>query len=102
MKKIEIFIKPRLGALTRDGASRIFGLLGLIMALTVCIPVPLTNTVPSFGIALMAIGFIMRDGLAILAGALIGMMWVGILVAGVILFGPEAIDMIKDTIKELL
>ena len=53
MKRIEILLRPRLGFLTRDGASRLFGILGVIMALTVCIPVPLTNTVPSLGIALM-------------------------------------------------
>lgn len=102
MKRLEILTKPRLGFLTRDGASRFFGLLGLIMALTVCIPVPLTNTVPSFGIALMSVGFIMRDGLAVLGGALIGTAWVVMLAGCVIIFGPEAFDIIKDTIKSLV
>lgn len=60
MRRIEKIIRPRLGFLTRDGASRFFGFLGMLMALTVCVPLPLTNTVPSLGIALMAIGFIDR------------------------------------------
>ena len=38
MKRIEILLRPRLGFLTRDTASRAFGVLGVIMALTVCIP----------------------------------------------------------------
>jgi hypothetical protein len=36
--------------------------------------------VPAFGIALMAVGLLMRDGLAVLAGALIGTLWVCLLV----------------------
>lgn len=102
MQKIEILIKPRLGFITQDGPSRLVGVLGFIMALSVCIPLPLTNTVPSFGIALMAIGVIMRDGLAVIAGALIGMAWVAMLCGAVLYFGPEAFDIIKETIKSLL
>jgi hypothetical protein len=102
MKKTELLIRPRAAFLTQDGPSRLFGLMGLIMALTVCIPVPLTNTIPSFGIALMSAGFIMRDGLAVLAGALIGICWVTLLAVSVVIFGPEAFEIIKNTIKSFL
>ena len=100
--RIEKLLKPRLPWITLDGASRLFGLLGFIMALCVCIPLPLTNTVPSLGIAIMAIGFIMRDGLAVLTGALIGMIWISILVGATLIFGPEAFEIIKETIKSIL
>lgn len=100
--RIEKLIKPRLGWITQDGTSRFFGVLGFIMALSVCIPLPLTNTVPSFGIALMAIGFTMRDGLAVMIGAIIGMAWVTMLVGAFVVFGPEAFDIIKEAIKSLL
>lgn len=102
MKRLEIIVRPRLGWITQDGASRFFGFLGVLMALTVCIPVPLTNTVPSFGIALMSVGFIMRDGLAVLAGGLIGTAWLIILGSCIIIFGPEAFDIIKEAIKSVL
>ncbi len=102
MKRLEVLVRPRLGWITQDAASRFFGALGFIMALTVCIPVPLTNTVPSLGITLMAVGFTMRDGLAVLGGALIGMAWVTMLAAAVIIFGPEAFDIIKETIKSII
>ena len=100
--KIEKLVKPRLPWITLDGTSRFFGLLGFIMALCVCVPLPLTNTVPSLGIALMAIGFIMRDGLAVITGALIGIIWISVLIGATIIFGPEAVDIIKETIKSLL
>lgn len=102
LRKIEFFLRPRLSWITNDGISRLMGVLGFIMALTVCIPLPLTNTVPSFGIALMAIGFMTRDGLAVLGGALIGTTWVAMLATAVLIFGPEAFDIIKDFIKSFL
>ena len=102
MKRIEILLRPRLGFLTRDTASRAFGVLGVIMALTVCIALPLTNTVPSLGIALMSVGFMMRDGLAVLGGALIGTAWVCMLAVAELVFGPEAFDIVKETIKSII
>ena len=100
--RIERFIKPRLEFITLGLFSHLIGIFGLIMALTICIPLPLTNTVPSLGIALMSIGVITRDGLAVLSGAVIGMLWVGALFMIVLLLGTEGIDLVKDTIKAYL
>lgn len=100
--KIEKFIKPRLEFATLGIFSHLIGVFGLIMALTICIPLPLTNTVPSLGIALMSIGVITRDGLAVLSGAVIGMLWVGALSMIVIFLGTEGIDLVKETIKAYL
>jgi hypothetical protein len=102
LRRIEILSKPRLGFLTQDGASRFIGFLGVIMALTICIPVPLTNTVPSLGISLMAFGTSMRDGALVLLGALIGTAWVIMLALAVTFFGAEAFDIIKETIKSFI
>lgn len=102
LRKLEFFIRPRLGFVTQGPAARLFGALALLMALAICIPVPLTNTVPSLGIALMAIGIGMRDGLAVLAGAVIGMAWISLLGFAVIIFGPEAFEIVKETIKSLI
>lgn len=102
MKRLELIVRPRLGWLTQDGPSRFFGLLGFFMALSVCVPLPLTNTVPSLGIALMAIGYIMRDGVAVLAGAFIGTAWILMLATSVIVFGPEAFEIVKTAIKTFL
>lgn len=80
LKKLEFLIKPRLSFMTKGVMSRLIGVSGLIMALTVSIPFPMTNTVPSFGIALMSAGVLMRDGLAVIVGMLIGLAWVTMLV----------------------
>lgn len=99
VKKIEFFVRPRLGFITQGVFSILIGILGLIMALSICIPLPLTNTVPAFGIALMAIGVVMRDGLSVIAGAIIGTAWVFMIFFVIIFLGVEGIDLVKETIK---
>lgn len=100
--KIEFLVRPRLGFITQGVFSNVIGFLGLIMALSICVPLPLTNTVPSMGIALMAVGVIMRDGLAVIAGALLGTAWVCMLALVIGFVGIEGIDLIKETIKSLI
>ena len=100
--RLEKFIKPRLEFVTHGAFSCLIGVFGLIMALTICIPLPLTNTVPSLGIALMSVGVIMRDGLAVLSGAMIGMLWVIALAMIVIFLGTEGVDIVKEAIKAYL
>lgn len=102
LTKLEFLTKPRLVFLTTPLAQKITGVLGFIMALSVCVPLPLTNTAPSFGIAVMALGVLMRDGLAVLGGAVAGTAWVVILFGSLIIFGPEGIDIVKDTITSWL
>lgn len=102
LRKTEFFVKPRLGALTQGAMSRLWGVLGFIMAIAILIPVPLFHTVPSLGITLMAVGISMRDGAAIVLGALIGMGWIAMLTTAVFVFGPEAIDIVKEMIKSIL
>lgn len=102
IKKVEILIRPRLGIITYGIFGNIIGLCGLIMALSICVPLPLTNTVPAMGIALMALGVIMRDGLAVVAGALVGLLWVFMIFYVLIFIGTEGLDLIKETIKSFL
>ncbi len=98
-KRLEKFVKPRLEFITRGAFSYLIGVFGLIMALSVCVPLPMTNTVPSLGIALMSVGVIMRDGLTVVAGAFIGLAWVIALCAILMFLGTEGIDFVKEMIK---
>lgn len=102
MRRLEFFSRPRLGFITQGMFSHLIGAAGLIMALAICVPFPLTNTVPSLGIALMALGVIMRDGLAVLAGMAIGFLWVGLLTWAFVTYGYEGFVIIKDAIKSFL
>ncbi len=101
-QRVERFVKPRLEFVTLGIFSNLIGVFGLIMALAICVPLPLTNTVPSLGIALMAVGVIMRDGLAVITGAIIGMVWVFALLMIIVFLGTEGIDIAKDAVKAYL
>jgi hypothetical protein len=47
-----------------------------LATLTIMVPLPLTNTIPSVGLTLMAVGLIQRDGLFVVAGAAVATGWV--------------------------
>lgn len=79
LARLSFFIKPRLAPVTHGRIAHLTGLFGFIFALSICVPLPFTNTVPSFAIALMAVGVLMRDGLAVIAGMVIGSAWITLL-----------------------
>lgn len=102
MKRLEVVMRPRLGFVTQGAFSNLIGLCGFLMALSVLVPLPLTNTVPSMGVALMAIGVLMRDGLAVIAGMVVGLFWIALLATVLTVLGAEGVDIIKLHIRQFL
>jgi len=88
LRIIERFSKPRFEILSR---GRTFGLLLgiviLIVAIVMAIPIPFTNTVFAGAILLTGIGLANNDGLFILGGGLIGLMAVAAIIALLIVGG---------------
>lgn len=72
----------RLPAITGEMGSRVVGALLLIPTASILVPLPLTNTIPGFGVAVAAFGLIERDGLLVILGLLIGLGWVLLLLTG--------------------
>jgi len=91
-KYLEWFEKlfhPRLVSVLSDhNLSRICGCLGMLLTCSVLLPVPMSNTVPSICMVVMATGIIARDGVAAIAAGIIGTAWVAMLTA-VVVFGVE-------------
>ena len=79
--KIERWIHPRLWVLTTDSAERLVGILGLILSLTIMLPIPLGNTLPSVALIIFSMGFIGRDGAWILGGLFVTGMAAALLAA---------------------
>lgn len=84
---VERLAHPRLVGLTGDRGTRLIGALLVVPCLSILVPLPLTNTVPGFGVSLVAVGLIERDGLFVIAGLLAGLAWVLLLAIG----GPALI-----------
>lgn len=78
MLKLERLLRPRLHALTEGAAMSIVGLLVLVMGVTLLLPVPFGNQGPAFAVIVFAFGIMEKDGVAIIAGAVlaaIGFAW---------------------------
>lgn len=92
---LEKVARPRLSFLVRGPAERLMGVLMLVFSLSISLPLPSTNTVPGIGVALMSLGLIERDGLLVLAGAIIGTLWIAVL----ILFGATVASLMLGILR---
>lgn len=107
LKAVELFIRPRL---SRLASHRIFlpgvGVMIMLLAAMMSMPIPLTNTAPSFVIFMLAAGILEEDGLFLLFGLLLAPVAAAIAGAAVyyaFTYGPEAVETtLKPEIKRLL
>jgi hypothetical protein len=76
---IEKFSKPRLTTITGPRSERLIGLILCIFCASILVPLPMTNTVPGFAVALAAFGLINKDGILVIVGCILGILWVGML-----------------------
>lgn len=70
LARAEKLLRPRLGTLARPPFEYLVGLLSLLMALILFLPIPLGNMLPALAICLFSLGILERDGAWILAGLL--------------------------------
>jgi hypothetical protein len=98
----ERLARPRLTFFAAGLGERLIALIMAVAAITVMLPI--TNTIPSVALTLMAIGLIQRDGLFTLGGALIALGWIAaltILVVGLILGAGFAVDFVREHVPFL-
>jgi hypothetical protein len=107
LRVVEVLVRPRLSRMARNRRFLAgVGLTIMLMAAFMSLPIPLTNTAPSFVIFVLAAGILEEDGLLLLGGLLLAP--VAAAIAGSALYvaitmGPEAVETtVKPMIKELL
>ncbi len=71
--RVEKLLKPRLSALTDSAAEWLIGTAVLLIAVLLVLPIPFTNIPLGLSIALLSMGLITRDGIAVLIGGAIGL-----------------------------
>lgn len=84
MERGERYWHPRLGQLTNSTAQQLVGVLMVILALAVLLPIPFGNMLPSLAIIFFALGLMEEDGVWIIAGSVT--MAIGILVFSTLLW----------------
>jgi hypothetical protein len=77
MRWTERVSRPRLAFLATGLGERIAA--GFMILATLTIVLPMTNSVPSLALTLLAVGVIQRDGLFVALGAAVALAWVGFL-----------------------
>lgn len=80
IRYVENLTRPRLPLLTGEVADVVTGLVCVLLALMMALPVPFGDMLPGLTLVLFALGMMQRDGVAILLGA------VGTALCGLYLF----------------
>ncbi|MEM9276151.1 MAG: exopolysaccharide biosynthesis protein [Cyanobacteria bacterium P01_F01_bin.143] len=102
LQRVEKLTKPRFAYLCTSLPGRI--LLGsaiALMAISMMIPLPLTNTIPAIGIFVTAFGLLEDDGLISIFGLFICSVGFTI-TSSILIFGTAAVRAVIDVIKEYL
>lgn len=97
LRWFEKISSPRLTWLTKGRIEQVLGVFLLAFSCSIAVPLPGTNTLPGIAVALVALGFIERDGLLTIAGLILGTAWVTLLAT----VGYEALSLAKDWITGL-
>ncbi|WP_421873165.1 exopolysaccharide biosynthesis protein [Pararhizobium sp.] len=72
LQRAETLVRPRGWFLGSRLAERLIGLLALVLAVVIFLPIPFGNWLPAFALAVIGFAHMERDGLGLVAGALIG------------------------------
>lgn len=88
LRRMERLSKPRLKNLGKRGFSRfLMGIVILLAALVMLIPIPFTNTIFALAILLIGFGLMNNDGLFILGGGLLGLIAVAVVISLIMVGG---------------
>ena len=63
---------PRLSFLTAPVMRPLAAIIGIVLGIGMLVPIPFTNMLPSIGLATICVGFLNRDGLGVIIGAVVG------------------------------
>jgi len=97
-KLLEKFSKPRLDILTDSSiALPLVGFIIVLLACSMALPIPGTNTAPAFAIFILGFGLLEKDGLIVVLGIAAGIIAITIS-ATIIFFGYGALSYLKEVI----
>lgn len=90
MRKVEKLLRPRVSFAASDTGEKIVGGFCLLFSLCILIPLPWTNFIPGYGILVMALGLLSRDGVVMLLGMLTGLAGTALTIA-ILVLGSGAV-----------
>ena len=80
LRRLERIVRPRAGGLAGPWTRVPVGIICLVLAIIITLPVPLGHVVPGTAISVLALGLIERDGVAIALGIITAVLGLAIVV----------------------
>jgi len=80
LRRLEIFVRPRVQAVLSPIGSRLVALACVLIAAISVAPLPLTGWLPAIALLIVALGMLERDGVVVLAGLAVGGVAIGVFV----------------------
>ena len=78
--RLENFVRPRYWPFWRRNGDRVIGVIALLLAVVVTLPIPLGNWLPAFSTALLGLSLIERDGILFAIGSAVGLAAISVIV----------------------
>jgi len=102
LRRVEVLTRPRLSGVCHSRPGRlVIGVAIALMALSMMIPIPLTNTLPAIGIFVTGFGLLDEDGVISLTGLVICVMG-ATLTTAVLTLGYATVRAAIDLLKEAI
>jgi hypothetical protein len=79
--RLELWIRPRYWPFWRRRGDRVIGMICLVLAIVVTLPIPLGNWLPAFSTALLGLSLSERDGVLFGVGSVVAVVAMGVIVA---------------------
>ncbi|WP_075292722.1 exopolysaccharide biosynthesis protein [Pararhizobium arenae] len=89
LRRAETLVKPRLWFVSSRLSERLIGVLALILAIIIFLPIPFGNWLPAFALAVMGFALTERDGLGLAASLVIGA--ASLVLVGTLVFAAGAL-----------
>ncbi|GAT75173.1 exopolysaccharide synthesis protein [Ehrlichia ruminantium] len=90
LRKAEKLTKPRFLFLFNSFGEKLIAFISLICAISIAIPLPLTNFIPAGGVSVMSLGLLSKDGLMVMIGMIIAFFGITVTFM-VMILGPKLV-----------
>ncbi|CEI84707.1 exopolysaccharide biosynthesis protein [Ehrlichia minasensis] len=90
LKKAEKLTKPRLLFIFNSVGEKVIAFISLLCAVSIAIPLPLTNFIPAGGVSIMSLGLLNKDGMMVILGVLVSLFGI-VVTTMVIILGPKLV-----------
>lgn len=98
LRRLERLVRPRLLWVTSPVGKRLTGVAGCVFALSIFLPLPFGNMLPGLGLAFVALGLLERDGVAVLAGMVVGTLGLMLVAAALLGLTAGAYLLVQETL----